>query len=704
MRAEEITEAKKKEIKLSSTPIVENGKILSNGKDKKLPSELDKPNGNHTLKRTILGDTSYMDKTLPSINKASTRTRHQTMDITLASVKKPTLKENEVTSNPLKKQNVKENEIASNPPRKQNLKENDEPVHSPVKASVPARAPSPPKLTHEKIRELEAKREERRAKQSEAKRQKHIQKEIDKSNPNWQFLQMINEYRSQVDYRPLSATDSVAENRISVCVRKRPLDKKEITKKEIDVVTIPNKDHLIVHQPQVKVDLTKYLENQKFRFDYTFDEDSSNEMVYRYFLYLFLFLNIICNFRFTAQPLVKTLFEGGFATCFAYGQTGSGKTHTMCGAFQGKSQDCTMGIYALTAADVFQQLKKPQFAKLTLKCSFFEIYGGKVFDLLGKRAALRILEDGNKSVQVVGLSEVDVNSPDDVMDLIKKGSAQRSAGTTSANANSSRSHAVFQMVLRKGTKEELYGKISLIDLAGNERGADTNNSDRQTRMEGADINKSLLALKECIRSMSMNKNYVPFRLSKLTLVLRDSFVNENTRTCMIAMVSPGLNCVENTLNTLRYADRVKELGSDEDGPAKPMPDSDFMLDGTESDDEDFKLLKHTIKDEATVESTILLNRIMSAQEKTHDDYYTLQDINEKIAALIEESQNKEECDLENYAKELIMTCDKSSKAVKILQGWILIFASVIFHFLDAAKDLLQKIQKEQEQTKRRSKK
>lgn len=231
--------------------------------------------------------------------------------------------------------------------------------------------------------------------------------------------------------------------------------------------------------------------------------------------------------------MVKTFFEGGYATCFAYGQTGSGKTHTMCGAFQGKSQDCTMGIYALTAADIFRQLKKPQFSKLILKCSFFEIYGGKVFDLLGKRASLRILEDGNKSVQVVGLSEVDVKSPEDVMELIKKGSAQRSAGITSANLNSSRSHAVFQMVLRSETKEELYGKISLIDLAGNERGADTTNSDRQTRMEGADINKSLLALKECIRSMSMNKNYVPFRLSKLTLVLRDSFINENTKTCMV---------------------------------------------------------------------------------------------------------------------------------------------------------------------------
>jgi hypothetical protein len=101
------------------------------------------------------------------------------------------------------------------------------------------------------------------------------------------------------------------------------------------------------------------------------------------------------------------------------------------------------------------------------------------------------------------------------------------------------------------------GRLSFIDLAGSERGADTFDNDRQTRLEGAEINKSLLALKECIRALDGDARHVPFRGSKLTEVLRDSFIGEQARTVMIANISPSSSSVEHTLNTLRYADRVK---------------------------------------------------------------------------------------------------------------------------------------------------
>ncbi|XP_051867728.1 kinesin-like protein KIF2C isoform X2 [Pristis pectinata] len=393
---------------------------------------------------------------------------------------------------------------------------------------------------------LKKQREDRRTQLQEI-REKRAQ-EYDTSNPNWEFMKMITEFRATLDsYHHLSSSDPVELHKICVCVRKRPLSKKEKMKKEIDVITVSSKNVVLVHEPKMKVDLTKYLDNQPFRFDYAFDDSVTNEEVY----------------RFTAKPLVQTIFERGMATCFAYGQTGSGKTHTMGGDFSGKNQDCSKGIYALATQDVFLLLEQPRYKDLNLKVfvSFFEIYSGKVFDLLNKKTKLRIMEDNKQQVQIVGLLEQDVFCVDDVIMNIDMGNNYRTSGQTSANNNSSRSHAVFQIILRRNDK--LYGQFSLIDLAGNERGADTSSADRQTRMEGAEINKSLLALKECIRSLGQNNIYTPFRASKLTLVLRDSFIGENSRTCMIAMISPGLNSCEHTLNTLRYADRVKELGVEE---------------------------------------------------------------------------------------------------------------------------------------------
>ncbi|CAD7684391.1 unnamed protein product [Nyctereutes procyonoides] len=391
------------------------------------------------------------------------------------------------------------------------------------------------------MEKMKNKREEKRAQNSEM-RIKRAQ-EYDNSFPNWEFARMIKEFRTTLECHPLTMTDPIEEHRICVCVRKRPLNKQELAKKEIDVISIPSKCLLLVHEPKLKVDLTKYLENQAFCFDFAFDETASNEVVY----------------RFTARPLVQTIFEGGKATCFAYGQTGSGKTHTMGGDLSGKAQNASKGIYAMASRDVFLLKNQPRYRNLGLEVyvTFFEIYNGKLFDLLNKKAKLRVLEDGKQQVQVVGLQEHLVNCANDVIKMIDLGSACRTSGQTFANSNSSRSHACFQILLR--AKGRVHGKFSLVDLAGNERGADTSSADRQTRMEGAEINKSLLALKECIRALGQNKAHTPFRESKLTQVLRDSFIGENSRTCMIAMISPGISSCEYTLNTLRYADRVKEL-------------------------------------------------------------------------------------------------------------------------------------------------
>jgi kinesin family protein 2/24 len=182
----------------------------------------------------------------------------------------------------------------------------------------------------------------------------------------------------------------------------------------------------------------------------------------------------------------------------------------------------------------------------------------------------------------------------------------RTSGTTAANSNSSRSHAILQIilktsspvsatsnappsrnnnnnhnnpaVLRRLMKE--VGKMSLIDLAGSERGKDTASGDRLQRMEGSEINKSLLALKECIRALGRGDgSHVPFRGSTLTKVLRDSFIGDKSKVCMIAMVSPTHSDVENTMNTLRYADRVKELRAGDNGGNVLNEDEGIKMDG-----------------------------------------------------------------------------------------------------------------------------
>jgi kinesin family protein 2/24 len=160
-----------------------------------------------------------------------------------------------------------------------------------------------------------------------------------------------------------------------------------------------------------------------------------------------------------------------------------------------------------------------------------------VFDLLNGKAKLRVLEDARQQVQIVGLQERAVESVDEVLKLIQMGNNIRTSGVTSANNHSSRSHAVFQIILKRRNSNKLHGKFSLIDLAGNERGVDTSSANRQTRMEGAEINKSLLALKECIRALGRKSTHRPFRASKLTQVLRDSFIGENSRTCMVSFTS-----------------------------------------------------------------------------------------------------------------------------------------------------------------------
>jgi chromosomal replication initiation ATPase DnaA len=364
---------------------------------------------------------------------------------------------------------------------------------------------------------------------------------LDNKDPNYEFNSTIDKYRDNNVFKPPQESKEDNGDQIRVCIRKRPFNETEILSKDVEVISVPTNYEIIVHSEKRELDLTRYIENLHFRFDYAFDENCQNSEVYDH----------------TAKPLVENVLEGGMSTCFAYGQTGSGKTHTMGGC---TSASCEKGLYSMTADDVFKHLKSriKKSSDLVVSTSFFEIYCGEVYDLLAGSGKLRVREDGDKQVKIEGLTEKVVKNLVELHQVIDQGNIARRSAETTENYRSSRSHAVFQIIIRKTGMENIHGKFSLVDLAGNERGIDTFYSNRKIKIEGADINKSLLSLKECIRAMGKGSSRVPFRRSKLTQILRDCFIGKNSKACLIAMLNPGMRSYEYSLNTLRFANRVKE--------------------------------------------------------------------------------------------------------------------------------------------------
>eukprot|EP00759_Apiculatamorpha_spiralis_P005890 PhF_6_TR13449/c0_g1_i2/m.21517/K10393/KIF2_24, MCAK; kinesin family member 2/24 len=328
------------------------------------------------------------------------------------------------------------------------------------------------------------------------------------------------------------------KGRIKVLVRKRPLGAGE---NGSDIVEVNSRTGLAIRETKIRVDLTEYTDCHTYEFDRSYGETDSNRCVYED----------------VASTLLETVLEGGSASCFAYGQTGSGKTYTMMGT------DQEPGLYELAARDLFGRINESH----QIYVSLYEIYCNSLFDLLNGRAVLHSREDGNKKINICGLTYHHVKHAESLLRTVGRGAHQRRTGSTGANEQSSRSHAILQITIRDSGNENFLGCLNLVDLAGSERAADTAASDRQTRMEGAEINKSLLALKECIRGLDENKKHIPFRGSKLTEVLRDAFVG-NSRTVMIATVSPSSLNAEHTLNTLRYAYRVKGLSIERTEPSK----------------------------------------------------------------------------------------------------------------------------------------
>lgn len=297
------------------------------------------------------------------------------------------------------------------------------------------------------------------------------------------------------------------------------------------------------------VPTTKKVKDQVFAFDRVFDENTTQSEVYEG----------------TTRSLLDSVLDGYNATVFAYGATGCGKTHTITGTSQ------QPGIIFLTMQELFEKIEERSQDKVTeLSLSYLEIYNETIRDLLvpsgsNGKGGLMLREDSNQAVTVSGLTSHHPKDVQEVMDMIVQGNEYRTVSPTEANATSSRSHAVLQInVAQKDRNADVnephtMATLSIIDLAGSERASVTKNRGERLT-EGANINKSLLALGSCINALCDRRQraHVPYRNSKLTRLLKFS-LGGNCKTVMIVCVSPSSAHYDESQNTLRYANRAKNI-------------------------------------------------------------------------------------------------------------------------------------------------
>ncbi|XP_039207904.1 kinesin-like protein KIF13B isoform X4 [Crotalus tigris] len=350
-------------------------------------------------------------------------------------------------------------------------------------------------------------------------------------------------------------------SKVKVAVRIRPMNKREIdlhTKCVIDVET----NKVILHP--VNTNLSKgdaRSQAKVFAYDHCFwSMDETNKEKYA---------GQDVVFKCLGENILQNAFDGYNACIFAYGQTGSGKSYTMMGTAD------EPGLIPRLCSSLFERAQQEESEEQSFKVevSYMEIYNEKVRDLLdpkGSRQSLKVREHSVYGPYVDGLSKLAVANYKDIESLMSEGNKSRTVAATNMNEESSRSHAVFKIILthilydvKSGTSGEKVGKLSLVDLAGSERATKTGAAGDRLK-EGSNINKSLTTLGLVISALAdqaagKNKNkFVPYRDSVLTWLLKDS-LGGNSKTAMVATVSPAADNYDETLSTLRYADRAKNI-------------------------------------------------------------------------------------------------------------------------------------------------
>ncbi|XP_061483012.1 kinesin-like protein KIF27 isoform X2 [Rhineura floridana] len=445
---------------------------------------------------------------------------------------------------------------------------------------------------------------------------------------------------------------------VKVAVRIRPLLAKEVLHNhQVCVRLIPNTQQIIIGKDRV------------FTFDFVFGKHSTQGEVYTTCI----------------KPLVASLIEGYNATVFAYGQTGSGKTYTIGGGHVATVAEEERGIIPRAIEEIFQIVSENHNIDFTVKVSYIEVYKEELRDLLELETSLKYLqirEDEKGNTVIVGAKDCQVESVDEVMSLLETGNAARHTGTTQMNEHSSRSHAVFTISIcqqqqpvqtqkdtdsaqdsSRNSSQLIASKFHFVDLAGSERVTKTGNTGERFK-ESIQINSGLLALGNVISALGDPKRksaHIPYRDAKITRILKDS-LGGNAKTVMITCISPSSSEFDESLNSIKYANRAKNIRN------KPIvnynPDWDLI------DEMEFaiKILRETVHNQQ------VSGQILGSQgsQDLSQDRNRIRSLEEQLAQLQVESFNYRNCieEANMLLVELKNNASLSKSQHEKLQDWI----------------------------------
>ncbi|XP_053160014.1 kinesin-like protein KIF27 isoform X2 [Hemicordylus capensis] len=447
---------------------------------------------------------------------------------------------------------------------------------------------------------------------------------------------------------------------VKVAVRIRPLLSKEVLHNhQVCMRLIPNTQQVITGKDRV------------FTFDFVFGKHSTQEEVYTTCI----------------KPLVSSLIEGYNATVFAYGQTGSGKTYTIGGGHIASVAEEERGIIPRAIQEIFQIISENHNIDFTVKVSYIEVYKEELRDLLELETSMKdlhIREDEKGNTVIVGAKDCQVENVDEVMSLLQMGNAARHTGTTQMNEHSSRSHAVFTISIcqqqqsvqtqkdvnsaqdsSQNSGQLIASKFHFVDLAGSERVTKTGNTGERFK-ESIQINSGLLALGNVISALGDPKRksaHVPYRDAKITRILKDS-LGGNAKTVMITCISPSSSDFDESLNSIKYANRAKNIRN------KPVVNYNPNWDRIDEMEFEIKLLREALQNQQVSGQT----PGSQGSQDMSQDRNRIRSLEEQLAQLQVESFNYRNCmeeacvvlvDLKNSAS---LTKSQQER----LQDWLII--------------------------------